>query len=225
MTTPFTDCIPSRPLRSLALLACALLAGAGVAWAESADRYKPLNFAADSARVDEARKVNVLTGNVEITKGSMVFRAARVEVRQNADGTQGATATGSVGSRAYFRQKRDGVDEFIEGEGETVEYNGRADTVRFTGRAVMRRLQGARVTDEVVGQAILYDNKTEVFQVLGGASGSSAGGAGGGRVRGVITPRSSGPAATQVVPAPAPADASALKPTPSLSRPQLESPR
>jgi lipopolysaccharide export system protein LptA len=173
-----------------------VLAAAGTlsltpAWAEKADRYQPLNFAADSARVDDAQRLNILIGNVEISKGSMIVRSDRVEVRQNADGTQTATAIGGAGGRAFFRQKRDGLDESIEGEAENVVYDGKTDTVRFTGRAIMRRLRGAGISDQVSGQVVIYDNKTSVFQVVGTADSGSATP---GRVRGVITPRASEPA-------------------------------
>jgi len=172
--------------RSVAL--AVLVLGSGVlAHAEKADRDKPLNFVADSARVDDARHLNILTGNVEMTKGTMVFRAARVEVRQNPDGTQTAHAVGGPGGRAFFRQKREGLDEYVEGEGEVVDYDGRADTVTFSGRAVMRRLRAATLADEVVGHTVVYDNKTEVFQVMGGGGAQSSGSVG--RVRGVISPK------------------------------------
>lgn len=166
------------------VMALALCAGA---WAEKADRQQPLVFAADAARVDEARRLNVLSGNVEITKGTMVVRADQVEVRQNPNGTQSATATGGPGGRAYFRQKREGLSEFIEGEAERVVYDGTQDTVQFVGRATMRRLSGSTVTDQVSGATITYDSRTGVFQVLGGTPGASGSR---GRVQGVIAPRS-----------------------------------
>ena len=68
------------------------------AWAEKADRAQPLHFAADNARVEEGQRLNVLTGNVDITKGTMAIRADRVEIRQTPEGTQSATATGGVGA-------------------------------------------------------------------------------------------------------------------------------
>lgn len=179
---------PSRAAIALGLLATLWLTPA---WSAKADRDQPLNFAADAARVDDVQRLNILTGNVEITKGTMVVNADRVEVKQNPDGTQTATATGGTGGRAYFRQKRDGVDESIEGEAEKVVYEGKDDTVRFTGRAVMRRLKGSTLTDEVTGQTIIYDNKTSVFQVVGSAGNTTTTK---GRVRGVITPRASAPA-------------------------------
>ena len=178
----------ARPLArglSASLLVAGLVSGQ-VAWAEKADRAQPLHFAADSARVEEGQRLNVLTGNVDITKGTMAIRADRVEVRQNTDGTQSATATGGQGGRSYFKQKRDGVDELIEGEAEKIFYDGRDDTVHFTGRALMRRLVAGVASDEVNGQAIRYDNKTGVYQVMGGGP---LGGSSSGRVKGVISPR------------------------------------
>lgn len=170
-------------------LTLSLLAGAVFGWsaahAEKADQFKPLNFVADSARSDDAQQVNVLTGNVDITKGTMILRAARVEVRQGKDGSQFAVATGGAGGRSYFRQKREGFDEFIEGESERIEYDGEGDTVRFIGRAEMRRLRGAAISDEVAGQTIIYNNTTDVFQVAGGPSSAAPGG----RVRGMLSPR------------------------------------
>lgn len=162
------------------------------AWADKADRNQPLNFAADSARVDEQNQVNILQGNVEITKGTIVIRADRVEVRQGAQGYQSAVATGGPDKRAYFRQRREGTDEYIEGEAERLEYDGRSDTVKLVNRAVMRRFRADKLVDEVAGNTISYDNTTEVFQVVGGPSSAAPSG----RVRGVLTPRESGAAAS-----------------------------
>ncbi|WP_286744983.1 lipopolysaccharide transport periplasmic protein LptA [Aquabacterium sp. UBA2148] len=198
----------ARPL-ARALAASLVVAGvvsAPVAQAEKADRTQPLHFAADSARVEEGQRLNVLTGNVDITKGTMAIRADRVEIRQTPDGAQSATATGGQGGRSYFKQKRDGVEELIEGEAEKIFYDGRDDTVHFTGRAVMRRIVAGVASDEVNGQAIRYDNKTGVYQVMGGGP---LGGASTGRVRGVISPRGGANGAA----APSPTPASSAAPT------------
>jgi lipopolysaccharide export system protein LptA len=182
---PKTYVFTLRLRPSLICLAVLLGFCLGAAHAEKADRDQALNFAADAARVDEARKLNILTGNVEITKGSMVVQADRVEVKQNPDGSQTATAIAGPKGRAYFRQKREGLDEFIEGEADQVVYDGHDDTVQFQGHAVMRRLKGQTPSDEVAGQSIVYDNKTAIFQVVGKGPGSVTTG----RVRGVIAPR------------------------------------
>lgn len=167
-----------------ALLACAL---APQASAEKADRGKPLNVEADQpSRLDMLNQVVVFNGNVVVTKGTMTMRADRIEVRETPDGHHLATAIGSAARPATFRQKRDGVDEYIEGQADRLEYDGRADTVRFVGNAQVRRLRGAAVADEVSGALITYDNTAEVFSVAGGAASPANPG---GRVRAVLVPR------------------------------------
>lgn len=182
--------MPIHPLRSLfrPALACLLTAvlGVGPALAERADRNKPLNAEADALRYDDARQTSVFTGNVVITKGSIVIRGAQVEVRQDAQGNQFGQAVGSATAPASFRQKRDGLDESIEGTAERIEYDSKADTVRFVGGAVLRRYKGAQLNDETTGAVISYNNGNDTFSVDGGSPGSSTNP--GGRVRAMLTP-------------------------------------
>jgi lipopolysaccharide export system protein LptA len=187
---PSSPSTPRRPARALRLVTVLLLVAAsfGPARADRADKKQPLAFAADSARVDEGKQLNILQGNVEITKGSIVIRADRVEVQQNPQGTQSAVATGWSDRRAYFRQRREGTDEYIEGEAERLEYDGTRDVVRLVNQAVLRRFRGNALADEVAGNTVTYDNTTEVYQVQGGPSSAAPAG----RVRGVLTPREGG---------------------------------
>ncbi len=189
---------------------CALAMGS--AWAEKADRTKPMNAEADSLRFDDVKQTSVFTGNVVITKGTMVIRADRVEVRQDNEGFQFGTAVSSGGKRAFFRQKRDGGDEWMEGEAESILYDGKADTITFTRNASLRRLRGTNVTDETQGALITYDNTSDVFNVSGGAAASGPGNPGG-RVRAVIGPRAAAPAAASPS---APASGAPLRPSTSL---------
>ena len=155
--------------------------------AERADRDKPMIFEADAVRYDDLRQVSTWTGNVVISRGTILIRAARVEVRKDQDGYQVASALADPGKRVFFRQKREGVDEFFEAESETMEYNERGDWVQFTKQAVMRRYRGAVLSDETSGAVIFLDNKTEAFVVNNPASVAMPGA----RVRGVLTPRPS----------------------------------
>lgn len=186
---------PTTPLAALAAAALALLLS-GAAHAEKGDRAKPLNVAADrQGTLDLLKQVVVFGGNVIITKGTIVIKADRVEVRETPDGYRTAVAIGAAGRPATFRQKRDGVDEYIDGQADRLEYDERGDVIRFVNNAVVRRLHGAAIGDEITGQLITYDNTTEVFSVSGGAAASPASGGGGGRVRAVLTPREGTPAA------------------------------
>ena len=199
---------PIRSALPLATLCLALLASAAPAQAEQADRNQPMNAEADALRYDDARQTSVFTGNVVITKGTIVIRGAQVEVKQDAQGNQFGVVNGSP---AFFRQKRDGVDEFIEGTAQRIEYNSQADTVRFIGNAVLRRLSGGRINDETTGALIVYNNTTDVFTVDGGPSNRTAGNPSG-RVRAMLTPV---PKPGEAV-SPAAAPAAVLKPADKL---------
>lgn len=178
-----------RPL--IFALAAAVLGAS--AWAENADRDRPMAIEADALRYDDLKQTSVFTGRVVLTKGSLVLRGARLEVRQDPQGYQYGTVTGSADAPAFFRQKREGLDEFIEGEAETIVYDGKADTVTFTKRAQLRRYRGTALGDEVTGAVIVYDNLRDRFTVDGSlgpaGSGAAAAGAGTGRVRAMLIPK------------------------------------
>jgi len=196
---------------TFAAVAAVLLLGVP-AQAEKADRTKPLNVAADrQGTFDLLKQVVVFSGNVIITKGTIVIKADRVEVREQPDGYRIAVALGGAGRPATFRQKRDGVDEYIDGQADRLEYDEKPDTIRFVNNAIVRRLRGATIGDEVTGSLITYDNTTEVFNVSGGTPATTAGSPGG-RVRAVLTPREGTPAAAEA----ASAAGMPLKPSSSL---------
>ena len=156
--------------------------------AEKADRDKPMNAEADALRYDDLKQTSVFTGNVVITKGTTIIRGERVDVRQDAEGYQQATVVAPAGKLAFYRKKRDLVDEFIEGEAELIEYDSRADLVKLIRRAVLRRYNGAVLADETTGAQINYDNVTDIFTVDGGAQNRTATNPSG-RVRALLSPR------------------------------------
>ena len=65
----------------------------GPAFAEKADREKPMNVEADALRHDDLAQTSVFTGNVVLTKGTILIRGTRLEVRQDADGYIGREYT------------------------------------------------------------------------------------------------------------------------------------
>ena len=166
-------------------LACGLLLGAP-AGAERADRERPTQVEADTLRHDDVRQTTVFTGNVVLTRGTLVIRADRLVMRQVPEGYQHGSA---FGNPASFRQKRDGLDQFVHGRAQQIDYDGKAEVVRLIERAQLKRLENDRVTDEVHGSLIVYDGRSEQFSVDGGSRGTTAENPGG-RVRLVIQPRS-----------------------------------
>jgi lipopolysaccharide export system protein LptA len=191
-----------NPLPTL-LIALALLL-ALPARAEKADRDKPMNAEADTLRYDDLKQSSVFTGNVVITKGTILIRGARVDVVQDAEGYQQAVVIAEPGKLAYYRSKREGMDETIEDEGERIEYDGRADNVKFIRQAVMRRYVAGKLADESHGTLIRYENTTDVFTVDGSVQAKPTAANPSGRVRAVLSPRNQAPAvAAPAVRAPA----------------------
>jgi lipopolysaccharide export system protein LptA len=209
-----------RPLLQATVLAVWGMS-AGVVMAEKADRGKPMNVEADALRYDDLKQTSVFTGRVVLTKGTILIRGGQLDVRQDPEGYQFGLVTAEPGKLAFFRQKRDGGDEFIEGEGEIIEYDGKADTVKFVKRAQLRRFKGAVLNDEMTGGIIVYDNTVDVFTIDGGATRGTPG-LPGGRVRAMLTPKADSPAAA-TAPAPAgnapgvPQASPVLRASPALS--------
>ena len=172
-----------KPILTLAGIACMALAPQ-FALAEKADRDKPVNIEADRVSVDDVRKVQTFEGNVQLAKGTLVIRADRIVVQQDDDGYQRGVASGGSSSMPNFRQKREGLDEYIEGEAERIEHDAKAEKTEFFGRA---RVKSG--LDEVRGQFISYDARSEQYVVTSGANGTKAPSGSRERVRAVIQPR------------------------------------
>jgi len=189
MSTPDQLSQKRRPARlerskSSRCLAIALMLGTlclPVAHAEKADRDKPVNIEADRVEVDDKKQEAVFEGNVVLTQGTLMLKADRIVVNQGDNGFQSGVA---YGKPAYFRQKREGFNDYIEGEAERVEYHGDQEKIELFNKAMLKR-DG----DEVRGNYISYSAATEFFQVMGNEPGTTASGSSGGRVRAVIQPR------------------------------------
>ena len=183
--------LPARAMRALATAFVVLGALASpLAHAERADRDKPLNIESDHMSYDDLKQVNIFTGNVTMTKGTILLKADRVEVTQDPEGYQYATAYYKPGGPlAYMRQKRDGVDEYIDGWGQTIYYNGKTEVATLTTQATLKRLAGGtKVLDEIHGSVITYDTYNEVYTANSGADQINANNPNG-RVRATLAPR------------------------------------
>ena len=169
-------------------IAAVALALAGPAFAEKADRDKPTQVEANRMSADDARRMNIFEGNVVVTKGTITLRADRLVVRQDAEGFQYATATGKP---ARFRQRQDakpGEKEgiWVDGEALRIEIDERNQKVEL--------FENARVTrgcDEVAGDYIAVDQRSDFYEVKSGKDGGAKG-----RVKAVIAPKG-GPESTK----------------------------
>jgi lipopolysaccharide export system protein LptA len=186
----------------------ASIALASPAQAEKADRQQALTIEADqSSTVDLAKRTVVFNGRVVLVQGTLRIQAESMEVVDVGEGHRTALARGLPDQPAQFREKRDGLDEFVEGRAERIEYDSRESLIRLSGKAVVRRLRGTQLADEIQGETIVWNGAREVFSVAPANPVGGQGAAGSGsRVRGVFTPpppAAQAPAAGRAAPAPA----------------------
>ena len=179
------------------------------AHAEKADRDKPVNLEADRISVDDAKKLYILEGNVLLQRGTLSIRTDKLIVTQDGEGFQRGVAYGGPGGLAHFRQKREGRDEYVDGEAERIDHDARTEHTDLNGRALVKS-----GLDEVRGQFISYDGLTENYLVTSGVNGTSAPAGKPDRVRAVIQPRQDTRAPSAAPP-----------PPPLQSAPEIANPR
>lgn len=207
----------SHPKNKISLLLCLLLSCYAITgFAETADRNKPLLMEADRVTVDDAKQISTFEGNVQMRQGTLLIEAGKIVVKQDKQGYSQVTATGKL---VYFRQKREGINEYAEGYGERIEYDSLAEIANIFGQARVKR-EG----DDVRGEHIIYNTKNGVFQVFGTNINNpdtinNPGTPAKGRVTVTIQPKSKASEPEPVVPASA-IPASAIKPTTTLTQPK-----
>lgn len=169
-----------RQLSAILIWAASMLIWAPPALSELADRDKPINLEADQVTVDDAKNISTFIGNVRLSQGSLLILGDEIVVEQDKEGYLMVTAHGKTAS---FRQKREGFDSYIEGYGEHIEYDARNGEMQLHMQARLKR-----DLDEVSGEHITYNSKTEIFQVKGGSPGNEE--VMPKRVRAVLQPKS-----------------------------------
>jgi lipopolysaccharide export system protein LptA len=168
--------------------------------AEKADSLKQAVINFDSLDVDEVTQTRILTGNVVLTRGTLILKSDRALLKETPEGYMNVTLTSNPGRVATFRQKRDGgPDLWVEGQAERIEYDERVELVKLFSKAIVKELENGRLTNELDGAFIAYDNRKEVATVRNDASGETK--AGGGRGTLIIAPRRTAPAAAPAAPA------------------------
>lgn len=154
-------CLTTNKLLIATLLLPAFLQlWAPACFAERNDRDKPIHLEADQVIMDDAQQISTFIGNVQLSQGTMLIRGDKIVVVEDKDGHKHATV---YGDPAEFRQKREGSDGYVEGYGERIEYDAHAGTLIFRDKARLKR-----DLDEVSGDNITYNMKTEIFSVNSG---------------------------------------------------------
>jgi len=181
----------------LPLVASALVSAS--AFAERADREKEIVVGADHLTADDANRTSTFEGSVVVTQGTMRITAGKVTVKEDAQRHKYYVANGAP---VTFRQKRDKVDEYVEGFAERAEFDDRNDILKLFNRAKVKSNQ-----NEITGDFISYDMNKELAEVSGAAPGAKLP-PNTGRVKVIILPPKRPPDA---------ADPAAEKPAPGIT--------
>jgi len=162
------------------LFALPLALAAGGAAAEKGDREKEIVVGADRLTADDANRTSTFEGNVIVTQGTMRMTAGKVVVKEDAQRHKFYVASVSP---VTFRQKRDKVDERVEGFATRAEFDDRDDVLKLYEKALVKSNQ-----NELAGDFISYDMKREVAEVSGAAPGKTPPPNATGRVKVIILP-------------------------------------
>jgi lipopolysaccharide export system protein LptA len=164
-------------------LALALLLGlmTPLAHAEKSDREKPIQISADRGSLDQMKGITEWDGAVVIIQGTLLVHADHVRVTRDAQGNQVLVATGRV---VTFKQKADDNGDhkvvWIEGQASRIDYTTINHTAVLTTNARVKKGD-----DLVIGDVIVYDTETQVYQSRGGAANT----ANKGRVTAILQPQ------------------------------------
>ena len=156
-----------------------LLLWVPASFAERADRDKPIHLEADQVILDETQHTSTFIGNVRLSQGTLLISGDKIVVTEDKEGFKHATAYGNT---AEFRQKREGLEGYVEGYGDRIDYDSRTGTLNFLENARLKRDR-----DEVSGNNITYNVKTEIFRVKSGDA--NQGNDQSQRVRAVLQPK------------------------------------
>lgn len=158
------------------------------AYAEKADSQKTAYINAEYYVSDLKKNTTTLSGNVELTRGTLLVRSVRAITTEGADKSRNFSLFGEPGTQVFFRQKRDGgPDLWLEGSADRVEYDDKTEMVKFISKARVHYMEGKRVTQEQVGEFLSYDSLNDVFIAANSSSGKHIPGAG--RVTLTIEPK------------------------------------
>lgn len=174
----------------LTLAACLVL-GAPAAHALSSDRSKPATIEADEVEFDFRTGKRIYKGDVVVVQGTLRITGDKLVVQYTEDGNQIEQAT-SWGNPATFKQRPDGKENDVYGEGDEIVLNEVENTLTL--------IENARMTqagNTAKGNRIVYDMATDKMTVKGMRQQTQQAGAeedGGeeekddGRARVIITP-------------------------------------
>lgn len=139
---------PARPrvvlMAAVSTLVGLLLIAPAVSALES-DRKQPIELAADSVDIDEAKGVSVYKGDVDLRQGTMRLRADVVTVYQRERKPSRIVANGRPAK--FQQQSNKGT---VKGEARQLEYEVSSENLVLTGDAVVTQGKDSMRSDRII---------------------------------------------------------------------------
>ena len=145
-------------------LTCALLFSGmvlctGAAHARESDLTQPIEVKADKSEFDEKAGTQTLSGNVEISQGTMRISADNISIALKNNALHTISGTGSPIS---FQQETE-VGEIMNGKADSIIYDALAGTLTLKGAATLTQPR-----QNLVSNIIVFDARTQKVKAEGG---------------------------------------------------------
>lgn len=150
--------ITQKNLIKIFFLCCMFIAQ--WAYAEKADKDKPINVESDKMTADDLKKISYFDGHVVMTQGTIRLTGEHVIVTE--DKTTGFKHATAYGDPVTFRQKKEASDQWVDGVAQHVEYDEKIGRVELFDKAIVRQDK-----DEIKGNYLSYDLNSEFLQAEG----------------------------------------------------------
>ncbi|MFT5896218.1 MAG: lipopolysaccharide export system protein LptA [bacterium] len=145
-------------------LTCALLLTVSVlctgsAQARESDLTQPIEVQADKSEFDERAGTQTLSGNVEITQGTMSITADNIAIALKDNALHSISGTGAP---VRFQQETE-LGDVMKGEAESIIYDAIAGTLTLKGAATL-----SQPRQNLVSDLIVFDARTQKVNAEGG---------------------------------------------------------
>lgn len=123
-------------------------------FALKSDESQPIQIEANHATADQLKMITVFSGNVVVTRGSMIVHSNTAEASQD---TGGYKTIHMVGTPVTFSQLNDDGEK-TEGQCNDFNYNTKNNLAILTGRARVKKGDNL-----VMGDKLTYNTQTQVY--------------------------------------------------------------
>lgn len=146
---------------SILTLTVCLILGAPAVHALSSDRNQPATIEADEVEFDFRTGKRTYKGNVVVIQGTLRVTGDKMVVQYSNENQQIESAT-TWGEPATFKQRPDGKEHDVYGEGQEIILNEIENTLTLIEDALMRQ-----AGNTAKGRKIVYDMATDKMTVKG----------------------------------------------------------